>query len=228
MHRKLTFACLAVGLLAACANAPAPAEPVQWRPAFVAKREFVEVARIMEPVAERECLRRTQDVNCDFKIVLDTRRRMAANAFQTFDDEMRPVIVFNIRLLREAVNADELAFVMGHEAAHHIEGHIVRHRQNAEKGANLLEGLAIRRGDTAPDGQRARELGTQVGPRVFSREYELEADALGTVLTQGAGFDPVRGAQFFNRIPDPSSLFLSTHPPNDVRIETVKRVASEL
>ena len=38
-----------------------------------------------------------------------------------------------------------------------------------------------------------------------------------------AGYDPVRGAAYFTRIPDPGNKFLGTHPPNASRIETVRQ-----
>jgi predicted Zn-dependent protease len=56
----------------------------------------------------------------------------------------------------------------------------------------------------------------------------LEADALGTVITKRAGYDPVRGAAFFTQIADPGDRFLGTHPPNAKRIDTVKRVNDSL
>jgi len=56
----------------------------------------------------------------------------------------------------------------------------------------------------------------------------LEADRLGTVITARAGFNPVRGAEFFNRIPDPGNRFLGTHPPNAARMEIVRRTAAGL
>ena len=61
-----------------------------------------------------------------------------------------------------------------------------------------------------------------------SKEFELEADALGTIITSRAGYQPVVGAQFFNRIPDPGNRFLGTHPPNSQRIATVERTAAGL
>lgn len=43
-----------------------------------------------------------------------------------------------------------------------------------------------------------------------------------------AGYDPLRGAAFFVRIPDPGDQFLGTHPRNAQRIETVRRTAAAL
>ncbi|MEL7099915.1 MAG: M48 family metallopeptidase [Pseudomonadota bacterium] len=240
---RLIALLLTLGLVAACdeaalppstsapqqtAVAPRTAQPTVVRSASIAEREFASVVRVMEPVAERECARRTRGVNCDFRIVLDDRPNQPANAFQTLDENRRPVIVFNLRLLREAKNADEIAFVLGHEVAHHIEGHIDRQRANAEAGAVLLAGLATYLGSNASGVESATQLGAAVGARTYSKEFELEADALGTVIAARAGYDPVRGADFFNRIPDPGDRFLGTHPPNAERIATVRRVAAGL
>jgi predicted Zn-dependent protease len=60
-----------------------------------------------------------------------------------------------------------------------------------------------------------------VAARGYSREFELEADALGAEIAWTAGFDPVRGTGFFDRLPDPGDRFLGTHPPNAERKATV-------
>jgi len=74
----------------------------------------------------------------------------------------------------------------------------------------------------------AQELGAAVGARTYSKEFELEADRLGTIITKRAGYDPLRGAEFFTRIPDPGNRFLGTHPPNAQRIQTVRETAARL
>lgn len=225
-----------ITLLAACEVTTAP-PPAQTRPVVathpasppvsqeVASRNFSIVVRSVEPVAERECRRRAPDLNCDFKIVVDPNPKLPANAFQTLDKSGRPIIGFTQKLIAEARNRDELAFVMGHETAHHIERHLVRQQQSAVGGAILGGILASTLGLDANIGQ---DIGGNLGARVFSKENELEADALGTVIAKRAGYNPVRGAQFFTRIPDPGDRFLGTHPPNAARIETVRRVNAQL
>ena len=200
----------------------------ELRGATATQRAFVQVVQTMEPVAERECRRRTSGVNCDFLIVVDDERGKPPNAFQTLDENGRPVIIFTLALLNDARNIDEIAFVMGHEAAHHIEGHIARGQQNAVAGAVFLGGLATATGGTVADVERAQQLGAALGARSYSKEFELEADALGTIITVRSGFSAVRGAQFFNRIPDPGDRFLGTHPPNAARLATVRRVSAGL
>ena len=223
-----------VAALAACEVVPVtPAGPqttsaVQPVSSRTSARNFVQVVNTLEPVAEWECRARTTNVNCDFNIVVDDRPGEPANAYQTLDRQGRPIIAFTLALIADAQNEDELAFVMGHEAAHHIAGHIARQQQNAVAGAVIFAGLATLSGGDANTVRSAQELGAQVGARSYSKDFELEADALGTVITKKAGYDPLRGAAFFTRIPDPGDKFLGTHPPNASRIETVRRTAAGL
>ncbi|MGR3838426.1 MAG: M48 family metalloprotease, partial [Cognatishimia sp.] len=56
----------------------------------------------------------------------------------------------------------------------------------------------------------------------------LEADGLGAILTERAGYDAINGARFFTRLPDPGNRFLGTHPPNAQRIEVVQTTVAGL
>ncbi|WP_292289512.1 M48 family metallopeptidase [Marivita sp.] len=234
---------LAFAALTACEVSPVTQAPVPSRPgadqprlseqearsrAGIAARQFVDVAQTVEPVAERECRRLAPGANCDFQIVVDDRMGQPPNAFQTVDRTGRPILAFNLALIASVDNADELAFVMGHEAAHHVLGHLARTQQNAYVGATILSGLVALGGADATVVQSAEQIGASLGARTYSKEFELEADRLGTVITARSGYNPVRGAQFFNRIPDPGNRFLGTHPPNAARMEIVRRTAEGL
>ncbi|WP_322895453.1 MULTISPECIES: M48 family metallopeptidase [unclassified Yoonia] len=228
--------------LAACAPMdmappPAPTAAVILQPTDAggrvspdqAMRNFqIAVARI-EPLAEQLCRQRGNNSNCDFLILVDDRPGAPMNAYQTLDRNGRPVIVFTERLLNDARNVDEIAFVLAHEAAHHIEGHIARQQQTAVIGATLVGGLAEAIGGTSPDAiQTAQRLGGTVAARAYSKNFELEADATGTRIAHAAGFNPLRGAEFFFRIPDPGNRFLGTHPANADRLRVVRQVAATL
>lgn len=190
-----------------------------------AVRNFIEVVETVEPVAEQVCREMSPGQNCDFSIQVDRTVNAAPNAFQTVDENGRPIIAFTTSLIAIARNQNELAFIMSHEAAHHIEGHLTRTRQNARLGAAVAATLF---GGEGAAGQIAQQIGATIGSRTYSKEFELEADALGTVITERAGFDALRGAEFFNRIPDPGNQFLGTHPANADRLATVQRVAAGL
>ncbi|MEM5542605.1 M48 family metallopeptidase [Sulfitobacter sp. AS92] len=229
-----------IALLSACDVAPIQTGPIPSDTrrttqesdsrlnASAAARSFVQVVRTLEPVAERECRNRTTGLNCDFNIVVDDRPGQPANAFQTLDKNGRPIVAFTLALIADARNADELAFVLGHETAHHIAGHIARQQQNAMAGAVIFAGIATLSGGDATAVRTAQELGAEVGARRYSKDFELEADALGTIITARAGYNPLRGAEFFTRIPDPGDRFLGTHPPNSSRIDTVRRTMAGL
>lgn len=234
VHRAIGIIVL-LGLLAGCTvettqgpTSMEPARPPSTELLDRNARSFVQVVRTVEPVAERECRSRTSRVNCDFRILVDDRPDQPPNAFQTVDRSGRPIVAFTASLIADARNEDELAFILGHEAAHHIAGHINRQQQNAVAGAVIAGSLAVLLGADADLVQTAQQRGAMVGARSYSKEFELEADALGTVIAARAGYDPVRGAEFFNRIPDPGNRFLGTHPPNAQRIATVRRVAAGL
>ncbi len=237
--RPTVLAALAAASLGLAACAAPSAGPVPGRlalpPAATAElataqvRAFVAVAQRVEPVAEAECEARNPRADCDFLIVVDDRPGMPPNAFQTLGRDGRPLIVFTLALLGEVANEDELAFIMAHEASHHIAGHLARQDQNAALGASVFGQLAAQRAGATPASIRqAQEIGAEVGARSFSKEFELEADALGTLVAAQAGFDPLRGAAFFLRIPDPGDRFLATHPSNAERIATVRRAAAAL
>jgi predicted Zn-dependent protease len=183
----------------------------------------------VEPVAEAMCrAQRGPRTNCDFLILVHPDPRLPVNAYQSLDRRGRPVLTFTRALIADARNEDEIAFVIGHEAAHHIEGHLDRQRESATAGAVIGGLIATAAGaDRATVDQIAR-AGANVGARTYSREHELEADALGTVITHRAGYDPLRGAEYFFRIPDPGDRFLGTHPPNAQRLAIVRRVAASL
>lgn len=228
---------LAVALagLSACAvppvatsvpRGPAAEAPGADRPQTVA--DFAAVAGRVAPVAESACRTEAPGRDCRFLILLDSTPDAAPNAYQSVSRGGRPVVVFTSELVAETRNRDELAFVLGHESAHHILGHLERTEANARYGAAILGSMAQAEGYDPRVVETAAEIGAEIGARTFSKDYELEADALGAAITYGAGYDPVRGAAYFDRIPDPGDQFLGTHPPNAQRMAVVRQVTDAL
>lgn len=219
--------------LAGCAGLP---DPVPQRALRAdgpptpqqAVENFVAVVQRVEPVAEQLCRSANPRANCDYQILVDDDPRQPANAFQTVNNRGRPFVVFTVSLIAEVYNQDELAFILGHETAHHIAGHLPRQQESAVRGAVLAGALASLGGADARVIRSAQEFGFGVGARTFSREFELEADRLGTLISLRAGFDPVRGAAYFGRIEEPGNAVLGTHPPNAARIEAVRQTAAQL
>lgn len=223
-------------ILSACGAPPPPPSSTQSRPVSTApamspaaaQRAFSQVSQRVRPRAVEECKRRTQGVNCNFKIQVHPNPNAPVNAYQTVDKEGRPLIVFTKSMIGTARNADELAFVMGHEAAHHIQGHLQQTQANAALGSILLAGLAGATGGNSAAIDLAGQVGGLVGSRTYSKSFEIEADQLGTLITHRAGYDPLVGVHFFSRIPDPGDQFLGTHPPNSARVQAVNQTAQRL
>ncbi len=217
-------------LLAAC-DAPSNSVSVPSEPLPQVKRtgspqslaDFRAVAARVEPVAERACRRNTNGRNCDFRIIIDNRRELGSNAYQTYSKSGQPILGITPALIRDMRNRDEIAFVLGHEAAHHIAGHISQTQASATTGAILGSVLGSAVGLDASGVELATNIGGTVGARRFSKGFELEADAMGARIAEAAGYDAVRGVLYFMEAPDPGDRFLGSHPPNANRINTVRR-----
>ena len=120
---------------------------------------------------------------------------------------------------------DELGFVVAHEMAHVIRRHAVNRllRQTAYSAASLV---TPGRGVIAPWLHR---IGLEWLERAYSREQELEADALAVLLTRAAGFDPEGALRLLERLRtlEPAGgkgmgAYLSTHPPVDERLAALR------
>lgn len=217
---------LAALLVSGCVQVmvpPPPPTPDIAARARQAVLNFGEVVERVEPVAEQVCREQTPDQPCDFVIYVDRAPESGVNAFHTLDPTGRPAIIFTLGLIAVARNTDELAFIMGHEAGHHIGRHLPQARMQAAQGARVFSDLARARGATQVEVSEAAQIGAIVASREFGQRAELEADAIGTIIAERAGYDAWVGAGFFTRIPDPARDFLSTHPPNAARIDVVRR-----
>lgn len=221
-----------VTVLPAPLPAPLPDQPLvgaDGRPTpRGAALTFLQVIADVEPVAEALCRERRTVRNCDIRIVVDDRPGQPPNAFQTLDRQGRPIVGFTLALIADARNADELAFVLGHEAAHHVAGHLSKRQDQALSGALLAGVLAQASGLTPDEVRAAQNAGADLAARSYSKEFELEADALGAEIALRAGYDPVRGTAFFDRLPDPGDKFLGSHPPNGQRKALVRETVRQL
>ncbi len=230
--RSLIFLLVSL-LLVACERETLRVQPAEdWDGSAadtqVSVDTFREVSRAIGTEAKAQCLRRTRPQNCDFRILVDLNPAAPANAFQTLDENGQPVIIFTRSMIRSTRNPDELAFVMGHEAAHHLLGHIARQSENASATAARFGDLARLQGADNAEIEEAQKLGAKVGVQAYLKDFELEADQLGTVITYKAGYNPLVGAKFFDRIPDPGDRFLGSHPPNAQRVQIVIETAKSL
>ena len=124
---------------------------------------------------------------------------------------------------------DEIAMVMGHEIAHALREHS-RERLAKSQLTNLgIAAVSILLGQTA--GVLAQAGGGLYSLK-FSRNDETEADLVGMELAARAGYNPESGIVLWQKMNAASQgappQWLSTHPSNTTRIDTIKKHLPEV
>jgi len=133
---------------------------------------------------------------------------------------------------------DELASVLAHELSHVTQRHIARglassSRQSLVGVAAMLLGVLAAARSSSPDVAQAAIVGGQAamiqGQLNFSRDMEREADRIGWVVHQDAGFAPQGMASMFERLDAANRLtdngafpYLRSHPLTIDRIGEAK------
>ena len=137
----------------------------------------------------------------------------------------------------EAATLDELAGVVGHEIAHVKGRHYARGTEQAFWPSLLARAAGIAAAvATGEGGFAAAAEGANVALQLkYSREFEREADELGSVFMARAGFRPIGMARFFSRIVAaelPGGIhippYLYSHPDVEQRIDDVEQRAAAL
>lgn len=144
-------------------------------------------------------------------------------------------ICFYTGILDVCQDETGIAVVMGHEIAHAIARH---GNERMSKGAmvNLggqALGVAISQKSEAAQTLLLKTYGvaSQVGMLKYSRNHELEADMMGLVFMQLAGYDAQKAVDFWKRMAANGSgglEILSTHPSDETRVAEIEKfLASE-
>ncbi|MEP6570964.1 MAG: M48 family metalloprotease [Acidobacteriota bacterium] len=141
----------------------------------------------------------------------------------------------NRGMIEAARNEGEMAGVMAHELSHVALRHGTAQASKAQK-YGLLAGILGIGGQIigGPAGAAAQIAGQGVGVYFlkFSREYETEADILGSQIMARAGYDPRDLANMFKTIEQQSGGggggFLSDHPSPANRYERINQEAQYL
>ena len=134
-------------------------------------------------------------------------------------------------LLTVAQNESELAVVIGHEIAHAVAKHSnerMSQQMMAQYGAAILsQALSQKSAAVQSAATSVFGLGAQVGLMLpYSRKHEYEADYMGIVFMELAGYDSESSIGFWTKMSaggGSSSDFLSTHPSDTKRIAELQR-----
>jgi predicted Zn-dependent protease len=140
-------------------------------------------------------------------------------------------------LLALANDSSEVAAVLAHEMAHVTADHAIA-RQNKARTAMIVSRVVT---DVLNDDDAGRLAlaSTQRSLASFSRQQELEADAIGVRTIGRAGYDPFAAARFLTAmgsfaayrsattVDDKRQEFLASHPTTPERIDFAVRAARQ-
>jgi predicted Zn-dependent protease len=130
----------------------------------------------------------------------------------------------------------EIAQVMGHEIAHALAKHTAERMSVAlaQQTALQVGSILLGGGTSSQFALQAAAVATTVGVQLpNSREQEAEADRIGIELAARAGYDPHAAPQLWQKMMQATggggkSDFLSTHPSNEKRLETLTALVPQM
>ncbi|MDQ6787285.1 MAG: M48 family metallopeptidase [Acidobacteriota bacterium] len=141
----------------------------------------------------------------------------------------------NRGMIEAARNEGEMAGVMAHELSHVALRHGTAQATKMSNPLNQILGIGAVLGGAVLGGQSGAQLGQIFAQGYFtrfSREYETQADILGSQIMARAGYDPRDLANMFKTIEAQGGggtpEFLSDHPSPANRYANIEREAAML
>ncbi|HEX8370526.1 MAG TPA: M48 family metalloprotease [Pyrinomonadaceae bacterium] len=142
----------------------------------------------------------------------------------------------NRGMIEAAKNEGEMAGVMAHEISHVALRHATAQATKQSNPLNQILGGAAILGGAILGGQTGAALGQSIYKgflvNPYSREYETQADILGSQIMARAGYDPRDLANMFQTIANQGGSrtpeWLSSHPDPGNRFNNINREAGLL
>lgn len=135
-------------------------------------------------------------------------------------------------MLKVATTAGQLAAVIGHEVGHVLLRHGNERLSQSMVAQSAIEASSIALDQMTPQYRDAVVGGLGVGAQYgvllpFSRKHESEADVVGQRFMAEAGFNPAEAVTLWQKMEQLSQgqeppQWMSTHPANEARIESLK------
>lgn len=167
------------------------------------------------------------------RLALCVKNKKRTFAFQVLAAELPNALalpggrVFVTRPLLDLVeeNADQIAFILGHEMGHVIKQHAIERVMTDATLCAAVRALP----STRVVGGLVKSSAGRLLQSAYSRDREFEADRLGVALARAAHFDTTAATRLFERLARvsptqaPLAQYFSTHPPLKDRIAVVRR-----
>ena len=141
----------------------------------------------------------------------------------------------NRGMIEAARNEGEMAGVMAHEISHVALRHATAQQTKATSAKSTIIGLGSILGGAILGGQTGAAIGQTIAQGYFtrySREYETQADILGSQIMARAGYDPRDLANMFRTIAQQGGgggpEWLSSHPNPGNREQRIMQEAAML
>jgi len=157
---------------------------------------------------------------CSYPVVLTPNDQVNA-----FSDGKR--IIVTSGLIRSTETDEELAFVLSHEIAHNVLGHVGKKRGNVLLGS-IFDVLVL-----ATTGVSTGGIFGKLGGSAYSKSFEFEADYAGLYIAARAGYDISSATNFWRRMAaeHPKSMensFAASHPSTPERYVAMEKTIQEI
>ncbi|MCZ6643949.1 MAG: M48 family metalloprotease [Gammaproteobacteria bacterium] len=157
-----------------------------------------------------------------------------------FNASMAPngTVLIHTGLIARITSSDQLAAVLGHELAHYTQTHSIRRLRAAKRrmtvGMLFSVGLAV----GGIPGSGLPEIFALSSVMGFTRKQELEADLIGAMFTNNAGYDPQHSAIIWRLLEaeeqhasikrDKGPIWFSSHPTSTKRAKKLDKISAAL
>ena len=186
-------------------------------------------ARVAWSVAQRMSAQLAVSPASTFLLVEGT----TPNAY-AFHHDGKPHIAANLGMLTLlADDEDAWAALWGHELAHLSERHreVRSERRASARKTSEVVGLALAVAGV-PVGDLLAEGAATLVDRGYSRDEERDADRIGLLAMQRAGYDPAGAIRLQEKLSAAGGrsgfAFLSTHPGGQERVERMRELVKTL
>lgn len=162
---------------------------------------------------------------CQFKVILDpSEHSLNAHA------DGQNVVIYPA-MVDFAKNDNHLAFVIAHEFAHNIMGHVDAQTQNVTLGTVFGAMADLAAGATGVGTDAFSTIGSRQGAIRYSSSFEAEADYVGLYILARAGFAIEQAPDFWRIMSQaqPDSIYIAqSHPTNPARTIAMGKTVAEI